>query len=36
LETELLKISKKQGALTLNGLSMLKIQAEKSWEIWNS
>lgn len=35
LETELLKISKKQGALILNGLSMLKIQAEKSWEIWN-
>jgi shikimate dehydrogenase len=35
-ETSLLKTSKNQGALTLNGLSMLKIQAEKSWEIWNN
>ncbi len=35
-ETLLLKTSKNQGALTLNGLSMLKIQAEKSWEIWNN
>ncbi len=34
-ETLLLKTSKNQGALILNGLSMLKIQAEKSWEIWN-
>ena len=34
-ETLLLKTSKNQGALILNGLSMLKIQAERSWEIWN-
>ena len=24
-----------QNARTKNGLEMLKIQAEKSWEIWN-
>lgn len=33
--TEFLKKSKQQGALTINGLSMLHLQAEKSWEIWN-
>lgn len=36
LETEFLKKGKHQGAITLNGLQMLKLQAEKSWEIWNS
>jgi shikimate dehydrogenase len=25
-----------QGAITVNGLSMLQLQAEKSWEIWYS
>ena len=35
-ETLLLKNAKERGAKTLNGLDMLKIQAEKSWEIWNS
>jgi shikimate dehydrogenase len=35
-ETRFLKESKKQGATTLNGLSMLKEQANKAWEIWNS
>lgn len=35
-ETLFLKRAKAQGALTLNGLSMLHLQAEKSWEIWNS
>ncbi len=35
-ETEFLRRGKSQGALTVNGLSMLKIQAELSWEIWNS
>jgi len=35
-ETEFLKEGKKRGALTVNGLSMLKIQAEESWKIWNS
>lgn len=33
-ETLFLKQSKKNGALTINGLSMLKLQAEKSWKIW--
>lgn len=36
LETEFLKKGKQQGSITLNGLQMLKLQAEKSWEIWNS
>ena len=34
-ETKLLKIAKSQGAIAVNGLSMLKIQAEESWRIWN-
>lgn len=33
-ETSFLKYAKDKGALTMNGLSMLKQQAEKSWEIW--
>ncbi|HEX4888635.1 MAG TPA: shikimate dehydrogenase [Luteibaculaceae bacterium] len=35
-ETKLLKISKAQGAMVLNGLSMLQLQAERSWEIWSN
>lgn len=35
-ETLFLKKAKEQGANTINGLSMLHLQAEKSWEIWNS
>lgn len=35
-ETTFLKHGKKNGATTINGLSMLYLQAEKSWEIWNS
>ncbi|MFT6167272.1 MAG: shikimate dehydrogenase [Vicingaceae bacterium] len=35
IESSLLKIAKQQGAIALNGLSMLKIQAEESWRIWN-
>lgn len=35
-ETRFLQKGKAQGALTVNGLSMLQIQAEKSWEIWNA
>lgn len=35
-ETLFLKQAKAYGAVTMNGLSMLKLQAEKSWEIWNS
>lgn len=35
-ETKFLKLGKKQGASTKNGLEMLELQAEKSWEIWNN
>lgn len=35
-ETAFLKEGKSRGASVLNGLNMLKIQAEKSWEIWNA
>ncbi len=34
-ETEFLKRGKAQGAVIKNGLDMLELQAEKSWEIWN-
>lgn len=34
-ETEFLKRGKAKGALTLNGLDMLKMQAEEAWRIWN-
>lgn len=33
--TLFLKKAKEQSATTINGLSMLQLQAEKSWEIWN-
>jgi shikimate dehydrogenase len=33
-ETQLMKKAKEQGATVMNGLSMLQLQAEKSWEIW--
>lgn len=33
--TLFLQKAKEQGAVTINGLSMLQLQAEKSWEIWN-
>jgi shikimate dehydrogenase len=35
-QTLFLKNGKTQNATTLNGLEMLRLQAEKSWEIWNS
>ena len=35
-ESAFLKAGKQQGALIKNGLEMLELQAEKSWEIWNS
>lgn len=35
IETKFLKLSKSQGATTLNGLPMLEYQAEKAWQIWN-
>ncbi len=34
-ETEFLKKGKKMGASTVNGLSMLHLQAEEAWKIWN-
>lgn len=33
-ETLFLKKGKVQGAVTINGLNMLKLQADKAWEIW--
>jgi len=35
-ETKFMSEGKKYGAQTKNGLEMLELQAEKSWEIWNS
>ena len=35
-ETTFLKKGKEKGAIIKNGLEMLELQAEKSWEIWNS
>lgn len=35
-ETEFLKRAKARGASIKNGMEMLHLQAEKSWEIWNS
>jgi shikimate dehydrogenase len=35
METKFLKYGKKAGAKTINGLEMLQLQAEKSWEIWH-
>lgn len=34
-ETELLKEAFNRGARIQNGMGMLRLQAEKSWEIWN-
>jgi shikimate dehydrogenase len=34
-ETTFLKRGREAGTATLNGLKMLELQAEKSWEIWN-
>ena len=35
-ETLFLQKGKEQNALVKNGLEMLYLQAEKSWEIWNN
>ena len=35
-ETLFLKNGKKKNATILNGLEMLRLQAEKSWDLWNS
>ena len=34
-ETQFLKEGKQRGAMVLNGLQMLQLQAEKAWGIWN-
>ena len=34
-QTKFLSCGDIKGATTINGLDMLKLQAEKSWEIWN-
>jgi shikimate dehydrogenase len=34
-QTKFLSFGNAKGAITINGLNMLKLQAEKSWEIWN-
>jgi shikimate dehydrogenase len=31
-----IKKATENGAIVVNGLSMLKLQAEKSWELWNT
>lgn len=35
-ETAFMKEGKKNGAKTKNGMEMLELQAERSWDIWNS
>ena len=35
-ETAFLKRGRQQGARTKNGLEMLHLQAEASWDLWNS
>jgi len=35
-ETLFMKLGSDAGATVLNGLQMLELQAEKSWEIWNA
>jgi len=35
-ETQFMQLGKEAGAKVKNGLEMLYLQAEKSWEIWNS
>jgi len=34
--TKFLRLAAKSGAIVVNGLEMLKLQAEKAWEIFNS
>jgi len=36
LDTEFMKRGQVKGARVKNGIEMLELQAEKSWEIWNS
>lgn len=34
--TRLMELSKENGAMVKNGYTMLELQAQRSWEIWNS
>jgi shikimate dehydrogenase len=34
-ETKFMRMGREAGASVMNGLQMLELQAEKSWEIWN-
>ncbi|MCF1422197.1 shikimate dehydrogenase family protein [Mangrovimonas futianensis] len=34
-ETTFLRFGREKKAITINGLQMLKLQAEKAWKIWN-
>jgi shikimate dehydrogenase len=36
LETEFLKRGAFRGAIPINGLQMLHLQADRAWEIWNT
>ncbi|MFL0353788.1 shikimate dehydrogenase family protein [Xanthomarina sp. GH4-25] len=36
LETKFLALGRANNAITINGLNMLKLQADKAWQIWNS
>ena len=36
LKTKFLRLGEEKGASVCNGLKMLELQADKSWEIWNS
>jgi shikimate dehydrogenase len=35
-ETKFLARGKEMGARTINGMEMLRLQADKAWEIWNN
>jgi shikimate dehydrogenase len=35
-ETKFLALGRSKGATIKNGLQMLHLQADRSWEIWNS
>lgn len=35
-QTKFLQLSARQGALTINGMRMLEIQAEEAWKIWGN
>lgn len=34
-ETKFLRLGRAKGAVTINGLKMLELQAERAWKIWN-